>query len=49
MLRKIFQRGLAIALYWMASKVGGGICFTCGEKYVGLALDCRCTNWGKPL
>ena len=25
----------------------GSRCWKCGEKYVGLALDCRCTNWGK--
>jgi hypothetical protein len=23
------------------------ICHLCGEQYVGLAQDCRCTNWGK--
>jgi hypothetical protein len=22
-------------------------CNICGERYVGLAQDCRCTNWGE--
>jgi hypothetical protein len=24
-----------------------GRCNLCGEPYVGLALDCRCTNYGR--
>lgn len=24
-----------------------GRCNICGEQYVGMALDCKCTNWGK--
>jgi hypothetical protein len=24
----------------------GDRCNKCGERYVGLALDCRCTNYG---
>jgi hypothetical protein len=25
----------------------GGRCNLCGEPYVGLAMDCRCTNYGR--
>jgi hypothetical protein len=25
-----------------------GRCNICKEKYVGLAQDCRCTNYGRP-
>jgi hypothetical protein len=25
----------------------GGRCNICREPYVGLAMDCRCTNYGK--
>ena len=28
--------------------LSGGRCNKCGEQYVGLALDCRCTNYGLP-
>lgn len=25
----------------------GERCHICGERFVGLAMDCRCTNWGE--
>lgn len=25
-----------------------GYCNICEEKYVGVAQDCRCTNYGRP-
>lgn len=31
----------------LQEKLNGVRCWECGERYVGLALDCRCTNWGK--
>lgn len=29
--------------------VKSGCCNICEEKYVGLANDCKCTNWGKTI
>lgn len=27
--------------------VAEGRCNICGHHYVGLAMDCKCTNWGR--
>jgi hypothetical protein len=27
--------------------VRGERCHICRQKYIGLAMDCKCTNWGK--
>jgi len=29
------------------NRLEGGYCNICHEKYVGLAQDCRCTNYGR--
>ena len=31
----------------LKEKMAGVRCWECGERYVGLALDCRCTDWGR--
>ncbi len=35
--RKLTRREIEVA----------GICNICHEKYIGPALDCRCTNYGR--
>ncbi len=27
--------------------MSGSRCHKCGERYVGLAMDCKCTNYGE--
>ncbi len=27
--------------------IAEGRCNICGHQYVGLAMDCKCTNWGR--
>jgi preprotein translocase subunit YajC len=34
------------AFHRAAEMAQGTRCSICGERYVGLAMDCRCTNWG---
>lgn len=32
---------------FLKEQLSGERCWKCHERYVGLALDCRCTNWGR--
>ena len=45
--RKAYNLVLGSVLLREAQNTAAGRCNICGEQYVGMALDCKCTNWGK--
>ena len=44
---RYFDLALGSVLLREAQNTAAGRCNICGEQYVGMALDCKCTNWGK--
>jgi len=46
-LREAMKRAIGLVVLKTADELAQGICTICHEKYVGLALDCKCTNYGK--
>lgn len=45
--RRVYNLALGSVLLREAQNTAAGRCNICGEQYVGMALDCKCTNWGK--
>ena len=47
-LKKLSRFLMGRAVLREYDRMMAGYCNICGEKYVGLAQDCRCTNYGRP-
>lgn len=35
------------AIRRLGAEIAGNQCSICHERYVGIAQDCACTNWGR--
>ena len=44
---KAYRMSLGSAILRDAQRTAAGLCNICGHPYVGLAMDCKCTNWGR--
>ena len=45
--REIYRAALGAVILNDCRDVAEGRCNICGHQYVGLAMDCKCTNWGE--